>query len=196
MNRFFTIRFPHFVRFFCYFFVFYVSAAFSLRAATFEEYQLKAAFLYNFPHFISWPGQHFDGERRVFHYCVMGADLVESTLQKLISEQQDGNRWLHYKLDMVTDRFDDCHLLFIGKDIKHRRIGDIVHQLDDKAVLTVSDLHHFAYDNGMIELVRKENRVAVVVNMNAISEKGFSVSSKLLRFATVVKSNNKGGSKP
>ncbi|HEX3129706.1 MAG TPA: YfiR family protein, partial [Thermoanaerobaculia bacterium] len=38
------------------------------------EYQLKAAFLFNFVKFVEWPAEAFNGERSPLSICVYGAD--------------------------------------------------------------------------------------------------------------------------
>jgi YfiR/HmsC-like len=199
MNSFSAIRLPHWVRLLCFTLLLYLLATPHLQAAKLEEYQLKAAFLYNFSHFISWPQPKGIKPKRtkphtVFHYCVMNSGQVENTLRELIGQQPSDQRVLSYKLVTDIDQLDECQLLFISKRQPPQRIDDIVHRLVDKNVLTVSDSDHFAVEGGMVEIARKKNRIRVVINNDVILQKGFKVSSKLLRFVTVVSSDN-GGTK-
>jgi len=53
-------------------------------------------------------------------------------------------------------------------------------------VLTVSDMPDFAYNGGMVELTRTQNRVALTVNTGATAAASIQLSSRLLALATVI----------
>jgi hypothetical protein len=55
-------------------------------------------------------------------------------------------------------------------------------------MLTVSDTRGFAQAGGMIELERQASRVGLVINLESLSDNGLSVSSRLLRLARVINS--------
>ncbi|MCP4694111.1 MAG: YfiR family protein, partial [Desulfobacterales bacterium] len=57
------------------------------RTASFQEYQLKAVFLYNFINFITWPDEAFGAPERPFTIGVLGEDPFGSFLEKVVASE-------------------------------------------------------------------------------------------------------------
>src|ERR1700722_29884 len=56
----------------------------SAQSATPGEYQLKAAFLFNFAKFIDWPTTSFTNPQDRFSICILGADPFGSGMDELL----------------------------------------------------------------------------------------------------------------
>jgi hypothetical protein len=79
-------------------------------------------------------------------------------------------------------------MLFISSS-EANRLNKIIDALDNSAVLTVSDIPQFSQRRGMIQFVLEENRIRFEVNLTATQRAGLTLSSELLKVATVVRKN-------
>ena len=86
----------------------------------------------------------------------------------------------------------DCQILFISSS-EANRLNKIIEALDKNAVLTVSDIPEFSQRRGMIQFVLEENRIRFEVNLTATQRAGLTLSSELLKVATVVRRNPQPG---
>jgi hypothetical protein len=78
-----------------------------------------------------------------------------------------------------------CHLLFVGAE-ETRRWPQLAAFLAGRSVLTVSDAPEFASSGGMIEFGQENDRIAVRINLGALTSAGLRVQERLLKLAHVV----------
>lgn len=148
------------------------------------EYQIQAAFLFNFAAFVSWPDTLFESPVSPLRYCTLGANAVSRILEQLISdEHQDGRSLELLCLDSISDAAG-CHILFLGRDAGNDALLPAGWERD---ILTVGDSEAFVESGGMIALLRQRKRIHPVINMDALDASALRLSSKLLRLATLVR---------
>lgn len=145
------------------------------------EYQVKAAFLYNFARFIEWPVDTYADR---FSICVLGEDPFGAALQRLAEKQIRGVQIQVRRLSSI-DGADSCQVLFIASSERHALVEVLAH-VAGKPVLTVSDIKGFARVGGIVEFYLDRKRIRFAVNPRAAHRAGLSVSSKLLSLARVV----------
>jgi len=149
------------------------------------EYQVKAAFLYNFAKFVEWPASGFSDASAPLRICVFGKDPFGQELRDIASEKNINGRRLQ------IDQLDDlqlartCHILFISSSEK-AQLTRIFESLRGTDVLTVGDTNGFVEHGGMINFVLENNRVQFEVNRKAAEQAGLKISSKLLGVAKLV----------
>jgi hypothetical protein len=147
-----------------------------------REYDLKAAFLYNFAAFVDWPPHAFPGENAPFVIGVLGTDPFGVVLDEMVRGELAKDRPLVVRrLTRVSDA-PDCHILFISRS-EAARLPEILRYCQERAVLTVSDLPGFVYSGGMIGFTTEGKRVLLHVNPHAAASAKLVISSKLLRVA-------------
>lgn len=147
------------------------------------EYQVKAAYLYNFGKFIRWPAT---SKSNSFAICVLGHDPFGPTLDAtLAGETIDGRKVVAMRLSRAQDAAD-CRILFISAS-ENARLDDILAVLGKTGVLTVSDMPQFTERGGMIQFVLEGDRVRFEVNLGAAQRASLSPSSELLKVATTVR---------
>lgn len=149
------------------------------------EYQVKAAFLYNFAKFVEWPSSSFSDASAPFQICVFGRDPFGEELRNITSEKTVNGRKLevHPGVDLLRAR--GCHILFIASSVE-TPASQIFAALRGASVLTVGDTKGFAEQGGMINFVLENERVQFEVNRKAAEEAGLKISSKLLSVAKFV----------
>jgi YfiR/HmsC-like len=147
-----------------------------------SEYQIKAAFLYNFAKFVQWPSQVFSGPTSPIVIGVLGKNVFGGDLEKTIHDKVINGHPLQFKkFDLVTEA-TNCEILFISPSEKNH-LPKILKGLRDANVLTVSETDHFTEDGGMINFVIEDNRIHFQINNDAAKKAGLTISSKLLNLA-------------
>ena len=150
------------------------------------EYQVKAAFLYNFAKFVDWPQDAFDTANGSFSLCIVGEDPFGSSLDRTVDGRTVHGRPIivRRKADLATLR--RCHLVFISSS-EQERLAQIMLHLKGAAVLTVAEWPHFADEGGVIRLLVDSNKVRFEINTAESARARLRVSSQLLKLALSVK---------
>ena len=155
------------------------------QTSTAGEYQVKAAFLYNFAKFIEWPPSSFSDASAPLRICILGRDPFGMELHDIANEKTVNGRKLQVTqlADLRTAR--TCHILFIASSEK-TELKQTLESLQGADVLTVGDTKGFVEKGGMINFVLENDRVRFEVNHRAAEQAGLKVSAKLLNIAKSV----------
>ncbi len=159
-----------------------------------RQVQIKAVYLYNFLHFVSWPDRQ--EEKVVKVIGVLGDQELGRSLTELARRLRQRGRttirvilYDSYRSDLD---FSACHILFIGRS-QADNFKMILSRLKGQPILTVADARNFLSAGGMIKLVEMERRIRYQVNLSAARAAGLRLSSQLLESAlTVIKPSAKG----
>lgn len=141
---------------------------------------LKAAFLYNFALYTTWP----IGQTESFVLCSYGRDDLGSALDALAAKQLDGKPVQVRRVDGVAEA-KSCQLLYVS-GAAGASLGSIVRALQAQPVLVVSDAAGAA-EHAMIHIEPDGNRLAFGVNLPRVRAAGLDLSAKLLRLARSVR---------
>jgi uncharacterized protein DUF4154 len=152
-----------------------------------SEAQVKAAFLLNFPKYVQWPSATFPATNSPVVVGILDNEDVAAEFSTMSAEKVvDGHPIKLLRVTSVPE-CRECHILFIGSA---RKLPEILASLQGANVLTVGDFDDFNERGGMINLARRDRRIVLEVNLDAIRQAQLKVSSKLMALATV-----KGGKK-
>lgn len=151
-----------------------------------DEYQVKAAYLYNFGRFVKWPAGIAAGKGDSFAVCVLGQDPFGSTLDStLAGEALDGKPVVIRRIAKPQDTVD-CRILFVSSTEEHH-LKEILAAIDQVGVLTVSDIPGFSRRGGIIQFVAEGERVRFEINLASAESARLVLSSELLKVATAVR---------
>lgn len=153
-----------------------------LYAALAGEYEVKAAFIYNFTRFVQWPKARASGPLDI---CVMGDDPFGSAIDEAVEGKRAAGREIAVTRLDVVEQANACEVLFIAASEEHE-LERILETLGEAPVLTVGDIDDFAERGGMINLTNEGNHVRFEINVDALERAGLRASSQLLRLATIV----------
>jgi hypothetical protein len=153
-----------------------------------SEYQVEAAYLYNFGRFVEWPAKGTTAQTSSFTICVLGKDPFGRALDATLAGETIGNQRVAARRISSPKMSTDCQILFISSS-EANQLNKIIETLDKTAVLTVSDIPQFSQHRGMIQLVLEGSRIRFEVNLTATQRAGLTLSSELLKVATVVRGN-------
>ena len=160
-------------------------SAHTTRAAGPPEYEVKAAFLYNFAKYITWPPSP---DRKPLVIGLIGKDPFGRALDDAMRGQKAQDRPVIVRRFKKIDDITNCDLLFIASSEKSR-LPHILSILGKSPVVTVADMDQFTEGGGMINLRLQQDRVNFDVNVDAFSRAGLKAGSQLLRLARVVIAN-------
>jgi uncharacterized protein DUF4154 len=156
-----------------------------------NEYQVKAAYLYNFGRFVKWPSGAAAGKND-FAVCVLGQDPFGPTLDStLTGETLDGKPVVIRRLAKLRDAAD-CRILFVSLT-EERRLKEILAAIDQAGVLTVSEIPGFSQRGGIIQFVVEGDRVRFEINLANAESSRLVLSSELLKVAATVRRSARSG---
>lgn len=150
------------------------------------EYQVKAAFLYNFAKFVEWPTEAFSDTTTPIIIGILGDDPFESDLDQIVKGKRVNGREFVIKRFKELEDLEICHILFISTS-EHKNLSKITRTLKNSGVLTVSEMKEFTKMGGIINFILEENKVRFEINVDAAEREGLKLSSQLLKLARIVK---------
>ena len=152
------------------------------------EYQVKAAFLYNFTRFIDWPTTAFRSPTSPFVIGIIGDDPFGGYINSTVKGEKVNNH------PIIVQRYDniqdvtDCHMLFISSPAT-ARVKDIVRAIGRRGILTVSDMENFTRHGGMVNFYKENSKIRFEVNVASSRSAQLDISSKLLTVARITADN-------
>jgi hypothetical protein len=167
----------------------FVWAAFSaspLRADVTREYEVKAAFLYNFTKFVEWPDGRFGSPNEPLVIAVLGRSPFGEGLVAAVEGRQVSGRGIVVRPVATADEARSAHLLFVPAG-EEGRFAAIAGDLRGAAVTTVGESDRFAAQGGIITFVQEAGRLRFAINLEAAERERLKVSAQLLRLATHVR---------
>jgi hypothetical protein len=149
------------------------------------EYKVKAAYLYNFTKFITWPEQAFDFlPETALSICILGDDPFGHSIDLLTNKTARGREVVVVYLQQFDEQ-SVCHVVFVSRS-EAGRVQEIFAAIGDRPVLTVSDIEGFAMKGGCIRLHIVDGKVRFNINIQAARRAHLQMSAKLLELARVV----------
>jgi hypothetical protein len=156
------------------------------------DYDVKAAYLYNFGHFVEWPANVAPAQNESFTVCVLGQDPFGPVLDATLAGETIAGKRVAAKRISTPQESGNCQILFLSS-AEDARLNATIKTLNKQAVLTVSDMPQFSQRGGMIQFVLEGKRVRFEVNLAAVQHAGLTLSSELLKVATTVRRNSSPG---
>ena len=151
-------------------------------AQSVSEYQVKAAYLYNFSKFVEWPAQAFASPTAPIRLCVLNDPAFESELNPIVKGKIVGGRAIAVIPVQNAEQARRCQILFIASS-QDKQSRQIIDALRDSSVLTVGESAGFVEKGGIINFVLQDDRVQLQVNHKAATQAGLHISSRLLSVA-------------
>jgi len=156
-----------------------------------EEYEVKAAFLFNFAKFVEWPFEVFSDPNAPLVITVFGDDPFNGSLEAVKNKLVNNRKLTIRRVKEIQD-LGKSNVLFVSSSEK-RELVRILEALQGQSVLTVGEDAAFTQCGGIINFVKEDNRIRFEVNVSAAERAGLKISSRLLALARIVKSSAQGG---
>jgi hypothetical protein len=146
------------------------------------EYQVKAAFLYNFAKFVEWPADAFARPDSPLQICVLGENPFGADLEAIINGKEVGGHPVRSVEANRPREMRTCHILFVSSS-DLMRLKEALSAVTGHWTLVVSEGTGFTQHGSMLNFVLEEDRVRFEVNDKAATSAGLKISSKLLSVA-------------
>ena len=149
------------------------------------EYDVKAAYLYNFAKFVEWPPPDEESARRRFVIAVLGDDPFGRTLEETLAGKTVGDRSFAVRRVSTPEQAEGAQIVFVSAS-EWARLPHVLRVLDGAGALTVGDMRQFAERGGMIGFRMEGRKVRFDINPEPVERAGLRMSSQLLRLARIV----------
>lgn len=160
-----------------------------------REYQVKAAFLFNFAKYGEWP----DDSMRTgpFRFCITGRADVASMLADRLANQRVHELTIDIlPLDQQPLASAGCHLLFITEPVTPEHRQALIDDARTLPVLLVGESADFLAEGGSIRLFVADGTVHFDVSLTQLRQHQLQLSSKLLRHADRVEGKSPAEASP
>lgn len=150
-----------------------------------SEYEVKAAFLYNFAKFVEWPPEAFPDASAPIVIGVVRNDYFNYILARTVAGKVVQGRKFLVRLWKRNQGSPNWQILFISSS-EGNALAEILQSIKGSSMLTVGETQGFAARGGMINFILSDNRVRFEINQKSAQSAGLKISSKLLALATSV----------
>jgi hypothetical protein len=151
-----------------------------------KEYELKAAFLYNFTKFVEWPSPRFPDTTAPIVLGVLGSSPFGDALEKIVRDRKVNGRGIAIRyFDSVRDAHA-AHVVFIGAG-EEKLLGPQLEPLLRGGVLVVGESRELAARGAIVTFTMAEDKVRFEIDLLAAERAGLKISSQLLKLATHVR---------
>jgi hypothetical protein len=160
---------------------------------------VKAAFIYNFTKFITWPATSFREPTDPIVITVVDDQAFARVLEDAVRDRTVHQRAIVVKTATLPDErssrrdhatwernIQSTHMVYapqLDPDVFERFFADI----DSKKVVAIGEGDTFTAQHGMMSFVLVDRKVAFNINMDVLEESQVEMSSKLLRLARIVR---------
>lgn len=160
------------------------------RGQSVSEYDVEAAYLYNFGKFVQWPAAAQNAS--TFQICILGENPFDGTLDSLIAKDTIGGKPIVKRLIGRASEAAGCNVVYIG-DSEAPDIRRVLAALSRQPELLVSNIPGFISDGGTVQFLLENHRVRFEINLDAASQSGLVLSSELLKVAVNVVGKQRNG---
>jgi len=157
----------------------------SAQAQTLNEYEAKAAFLFNFLKFVDWPAQAFADDNAPLVIGIVGDDKSSERIEQLVSGKSANGRQVVVKRFPSFKQLTYCHLVFVRASERERLPQNL--SAVRSGSLIVGESESFARWGGAINFSIKDGKISLEINQKSAERAGLKISAKLLSIARIVK---------
>ena len=150
----------------------------------YAEDQLKAAYIFNFVKFASWPESNFATPESPVVIGILGQDRFGPLIDELVKGELIKGHPIRIERFETPQDVKPCHVLYVDRSLDDD-LDELFVALRGKDVLTISDINDFTAEGGMIKLFLDDSKMKFQVNANAVKATKIVLSSRLLRLADV-----------
>ena len=139
------------------------------------EYQVKAAYLYNFVKFIEWPPAARNGTLTI---CTAGSNPFGAALDDIVRGESINGRAIAARAIYAPQQ--GCDVVFIPRGVA---AAEYLRAARTAPILTVGESPDFVAQGGIINFVRDAGMIRFEIDRDAAARAGLHISSRLLRLA-------------
>jgi len=145
-----------------------------------EEYNLKAAFVYNFTRYINWPST----SENEFTIGIVGSSLIYEPLQEIARTKTVNDKKIVIKCFSKPKDISYFYILYISKN-STIPLYSILTKIGT-GTLTISEEEGYAQQGTAFNFVLVKDKLRFESNIRALNSARLKASSQLLKLAIIV----------
>jgi len=153
-----------------------------------QEYQLKAAFIYNFGQYVTWPNGAVPGNDSTFVIGVLGRDPFGENLNRVAASKTIMKKKIVIRRFDSASQYTPCHMLFVAstgtaasaEKSAEDRVKAALEKTNGSPVLVIADSKGLAPLGASVGFFVESNKVKLEINKTAATRAGLTISSKLM----------------
>lgn len=153
----------------------------------YSEYEIKAAYIFNFAKFIEWPEPKLNNDTIILG--IYNEDPFGIVLEKtMIGRTANEKNWKVLRTNNIS-ALEKCHIVFFS-DIQKYELTKLLNQLNNKPILTIGDeIIDFCEMGGTINFTPQFSEYQFEINNDVAKNNRIRISHKLLLLAKVISNN-------
>lgn len=151
-----------------------------------KEYQVKAALLFKFLQYTTFPKGAFKDKKAPIVITIVGDDPFGDLLESTFKGKKIHARDVTIKRTKKVPAALDAHLVFAG-GLNDKERAKLIELSKDRRLLLVGETPGFAAAGGFINLVKKKRKLSFEINTDRQKDTGLKLKAGLLKVADIVK---------
>lgn len=167
------------------FLIWAISAAFDFKenkSLENDEYEVKAAFIYNFTKYIEWENEGLK-DSPVFKIAVFKNTKIEGYLRESLKNKKVGIKKIEIKHFDKIDKIELSHIIFIPEEISSKEFKSCVALNSCKNALIVSETSERLVYGSCINFLLINNKIKFEISLANLKKNKLKASSQLLKLA-------------
>lgn len=149
-----------------------------------NEYDVKAAYIYNFTKYINW-NQDFNNATS-FTIGIYGNSPINESLKQISSTKSFQNK----KVSIIQyDNLDDlekCHIVYIPSTINTQKLKSVLSHPNCTNTLVITEKEGNIQYGSVINFVNVDNKIKFEISLKEAKSRELETSSQLLKMALKV----------
>ncbi len=154
------------------------------------EYEVKAAYLYNFAIHVEWPAEAFVEKNSPIVLCVLGNGPAGGTIERVLKGKTAQDRPIDVTRAGTPEEIRSCHILFVPGS-EEQDFEKALQALKEPSVLVVGESEGLAQRGAVLNFFMERSRVRFEANVEAAERSKLKIGAKLLKIARIVDKSGK-----
>lgn len=146
-----------------------------------REYDLKAAFIFNFSQYIEWQ----NGDPDTLYVCVLGSSPITAKLREIGRQHLFHNRHLLVREAQSLAEIKKCQMLFVSK-ASPVPVQEVVNAFSVRPTVLIGEEPGNALKGMNINFIVVDNKLRFEINMKTPNSSLIKFSSTMLKHALLV----------
>jgi hypothetical protein len=143
------------------------------------EYAVKAAYLYQFARYVTWPAEAFPSPESPVGICILGEDPFGNVMDRIVEGRRIMGRPIEVRRATLEEAAARCHVAFIGRE-ERALLANWLGTLRTKPVLSVTESRGALSAGATINFVTEGSALRYDVNLEAAEESGLKIAAPML----------------
>jgi len=147
-----------------------------------NEYEVKAAFIYNFTKYIEWETESLN-ESSTFRISIYKNSQIESFLRDILKNKKINSKKVEIKQVSTFDNLETSHIVFIPQSVSLKDFKQCTGHSMAKNTLIISEKPQFLGSGSCINFLLVNNKIKFEISLSNMKKNKIKASSQLLKLA-------------